>query len=131
MLCGREFKDSHSLPTRCHLQGSLAFTLNGAARWSCLIMPNGKARSPLMRPRSIHPARLASRAMSTITGWMFFGAAALGTLINIGVATTEDQPTLTYSGIGIASNYDPVSDALRDGVQRTGSIVTNRGLTAA
>lgn len=55
-----------------------------------------------------------------------FGAAALGTLINIGVATTEERPSLTFSGVGAVSSYDPVDDAIRDGVQRSASIVTNR-----
>lgn len=55
-----------------------------------------------------------------------FGAAALGTLINIGVATTEEHPSITFGGVGVTSNFDPVQDAVRDGVQRTGSIVTNR-----
>src|SRR5690606_37654359 len=55
-----------------------------------------------------------------------FGAAALGTLINIGVATTEEKPSITFGGVGITSTYDPVEDALRNGVQRTGSILTNR-----
>ncbi len=55
-----------------------------------------------------------------------FGAAALGTLINIGVATTEERPSLSFSGVGAVPNYDPVDDALRDGVQRSASVVTNR-----
>ena len=55
-----------------------------------------------------------------------FGAAALGTLINIGVATTEERPSLSFSGVGAVSSYDPVEDALRDGVQRSASVVTNR-----
>jgi len=53
-----------------------------------------------------------------------FGAAALGTLINIGVATTE-EPKLTYNGIGAISR-DPVDAAIADGVQRSASGVTNR-----
>ncbi len=52
-----------------------------------------------------------------------FGAAALGTLINVGVATTE-EPQLTYSGIG-AISPDPVDAAITDGVQRGASGVTN------
>lgn len=53
-----------------------------------------------------------------------FGAAALGTLINVGVATTED-PQITFSGIGAVSR-DPVDQAIQDGVQRSASTVTNR-----
>jgi type IV secretory pathway VirB10-like protein len=56
--------------------------------------------------------------------WDVFGAAALGTLINIGVATTE-EPQLTYGGIGTISR-DPVDAAIADGVQRSASGVTNR-----
>ena len=56
--------------------------------------------------------------------WDVFGAAALGTLINIGVATTE-EPQLTYGGIGAISR-DPVDAAIADGVQRSASGVTNR-----
>ena len=93
--------------------------------WSRLIMPNGKEIA--LDEAAVDPSGAAGIKGDVDNHWLdVFGAAALGTLINIGVATTEDQPTLTYSGIGIASNYDPVSDALRDGVQRTGSIVTNR-----
>ena len=53
-----------------------------------------------------------------------FGAAALGTLINIGVSTTE-EPQLTYGSIGSISR-DPVDAAIADGVQRSASGVTNR-----
>jgi type IV secretion system protein TrbI len=56
--------------------------------------------------------------------WDVFGAAALGTLINIGVATTE-EPQLTYNGIGAISR-NPVDGAIADGVQRSASGVTNR-----
>ncbi len=52
-----------------------------------------------------------------------FGAAALGTLINVGVATTEDPAG--YAGAGIILR-DPVDDAVADGVQRMASTVTNR-----
>ena len=48
----------------------------------------------------------------------------VGTLINIGVATTED-PQLTYGGVGIVTR-DPVDAAINDGAQRAASIVTNR-----
>ena len=53
-----------------------------------------------------------------------FGAAALGTLINVGVASTED-PQLTYGGIGVITR-DPIDDAIAEGAQRTASVVTNR-----
>jgi type IV secretory pathway VirB10-like protein len=53
-----------------------------------------------------------------------FGAATLGTLINIGVATIE-EPQLTYGGI-VTMSRDPVDAAIADGVQRSASGVTNR-----
>ena len=53
-----------------------------------------------------------------------FGAATLGTLVNVGVATTE-EPQLTYGGIGAISR-DPVDATIADGVQRSASGVTNR-----
>jgi len=53
-----------------------------------------------------------------------FGAAALGTLINIGVATTE-EPQLTYGGLGVTGR-DPVDAAIAAGVQRSASTVTSR-----
>lgn len=93
--------------------------------WSRLVMPNGEQIS--LDEAAVDPSGAAGIKGDVDNHWLdVFGAAALGTLINVGVATTEDRPTLTYSGVGIASNYDPVSEALHDGVQRTGSIVTNR-----
>jgi len=53
-----------------------------------------------------------------------FGAAPLGTLINVGVAMTE-EPQLTCGGIGPTSR-DPVDAATAAGVQRSASGVTNR-----
>jgi hypothetical protein len=44
---------------------------------------------------------------------MFSAPQRWGTLINIGVATTED-PQLTYGGVGVTSR-DPVDDALAEG----------------
>jgi len=55
-----------------------------------------------------------------------FGAVALGTLINVGVASTED-PQLTYGGIGVITR-DPVDEAIAEGAQRTASVVTNRAV---
>jgi type IV secretory pathway VirB10-like protein len=55
---------------------------------------------------------------------MFSAPQRWGTLINIGVATTED-PQLTYGGVGVTSR-DPVDDALAEGIQRGASIVSNR-----
>ncbi|MBU6336075.1 MAG: hypothetical protein KGS47_16930, partial [Chloroflexi bacterium] len=55
-----------------------------------------------------------------------FGAAALGTLINVAAATTEDQRTvgLTYGGVGVV--VDPAEEAAREGVQRAASAVSGR-----
>ena len=50
-----------------------------------------------------------------------FGAAALGTLLNVGVATSED-PRLAYGGIGLITR-DPVDAAVADGVQRSASAI--------
>lgn len=93
--------------------------------WSRLIMPNGDEIA--LDEAAVDPSGAAGVKGDVDNHWDdLFGAAALGTLINIGVATTEDNPAITFGGVGITSNYDPVQDALRDGVQRTGSIVTNR-----
>lgn len=53
-----------------------------------------------------------------------FGAATLGTLINVGVAATEN-PQLTVYGAGLVSR-DPVDQAFEEGVQRSASSVTSR-----
>jgi type IV secretion system protein VirB10 len=93
--------------------------------WSRLIMPNGDEIA--LDEAAVDPSGAAGVKGDVDNHWGdVFGAAALGTLINIGVATTEENPAITFGGVGITSNYDPVQDALRDGVQRTGSIVTNR-----
>ena len=96
-----------------------------AILWSRLIMPNGD-EIPLDEA-AVDPSGAAGVKGDVDNHWgEVFGAAALGTLINIGVAATEDQPGITFGGVGVASNYDPVQDALRDGVQRGAAIVTNR-----
>jgi len=94
-----------------------------AIQWSRLIMPDGAERA-------LDEAAVSSSGAAGISGdvdshWGdVFGAAALGTLINVGVATTED-PQITFSGISPVSR-DPVDQAIQDGVQRTASTVTNR-----
>lgn len=96
-----------------------------AILWSHLIMPNGDEIA--LDEAAVDPSGAAGVKGDVDNHWgEVFGAAALGTLINIGVATTEESPAITFGGIGNVSTYDPVRDALRDGVQRTGSIVTNR-----
>lgn len=91
--------------------------------WSRLIMPNGDEVA--LDEAAVDPSGAAGVSGQVDNHWGdVFGAAVLGTLINIGVATTED-PQLTYGGVGIVSR-DPVDAAVADGVQRTASTVTNR-----
>jgi type IV secretory pathway VirB10-like protein len=91
--------------------------------WSRLIMPNGDEVA--LDEIGADPSGAAGvRGEVDDHWWGVFGAAALGTLINIGVATTE-EPQLTYGGIGAVSR-DPVDAAIADGIQRTASGVTSR-----
>lgn len=91
--------------------------------WSRLIMPNGD--EVMLDEVGADPSGAAGVRGEVDNHWSdVFGAAALGTLINIGVATTE-EPQLTYGGIGAISR-DPVDAAIADGVQRSASGVTNR-----
>jgi type IV secretory pathway VirB10-like protein len=94
-----------------------------AISWSRLIMPDGD--EVVLDEVAADPSGAAGVTGEVDDHWGdVFGAAALGTLINIGVATTE-QPQLTYGGIG-AITRDPVDAAIADGVQRSVSGVTNR-----
>jgi type IV secretory pathway VirB10-like protein len=94
-----------------------------AITWSRLIMPNGDEVA--LDEAAVDPSGAAGVKGQVDNHWGdVFGAAALGTLINIGVATTED-PQLTYGGIG-AVTRDPVDAAIADGVQRSASTITNR-----
>lgn len=91
--------------------------------WQRLIMPDGTERT--LGEMAVSPNGAAGVKGDVDNHWGdVFGAAALGTLINIGVATTED-PQITFSGIGGVSR-DPVDQAIQDGVQRSASTVTNR-----
>ena len=88
-------------------------------------MPNGDEIA--LDEAAVDPSGAAGIKGDVDNHWgEVFGAAALGTLINIGVATAEERPSLSFSGVGAVSNYDPVEDAFRDGVQRSASVVTNR-----
>lgn len=90
--------------------------------WSRLIMPDG--HEVALPEAALDPAGAAGVGGEVDNHWSdVFGAAALGTLINIGVATTEDP--VAYGGTGLVVR-DPVDDALSDGVQRMASNVTNR-----
>jgi type IV secretory pathway VirB10-like protein len=91
--------------------------------WSRLIMPNGD--EAMLDEVGADPSGAAGVKGDVDNHWGdVFGAALLGTLINVGVATTE-EPKLTYGGIG-AMSRDPVDAAIADGVQRSASSVTNR-----
>jgi type IV secretion system protein VirB10 len=91
--------------------------------WSRLIMPDGDEVT--LDEVAADPSGAAGVRGDVDNHWAdVFGAAALGTLINVGVATTE-EPQLTYGGIGAISR-DPVDAAIADGVQRSASGVTNR-----
>lgn len=91
--------------------------------WQRLIMPDGAERA--LDELAVSPNGAAGVSGEVDNRWGdVFGAAALGTLINVGVATTED-PQITFSGIGAISR-DPVDQAIQDGVQRSASTVTNR-----
>lgn len=91
--------------------------------WSRLIMPNGDEIA--LNEAAVDPSGAAGVSGQVDNHWGdVFGAAVLGTLINVGVAATE-EPQLTYGGIGVVSR-DPVDAAINDGVQRTASTVTNR-----
>ena len=91
--------------------------------WSRLIMPNGD--EIVLDEVAADPSGAAGVKGEVDNHWGdVFGSATLGTLINIGVATTE-EPQLTYGGIGAISR-DPVDAAIADGVQRSASGVTNR-----
>lgn len=93
--------------------------------WSRLIMPDGEEIA--LDEAAVDPSGAAGVKGKVDNHWgEVFGAAALGTIINIGVAATEDNPAVTFGGVGVVSNYDPVQDALRDGVQRSAAAVTNR-----
>jgi len=91
--------------------------------WSRVIMPNGNEVA--LDEVGADPSGAAGVKGEVDNHWGdVFGAAALGTLINIGVATTE-EPQLTYGGIGVISR-DTVDGAIADGVQRSASGLTNR-----
>jgi type IV secretion system protein VirB10 len=94
-----------------------------AILWSRLVMPDGDEIR--LDEAAASPSGVADVAGKVDNHWgEVFGAAALGTLISIGVATTE-EPQLTYGGIG-AQTRDPVDAALAEGVQQGASSMTSR-----
>ena len=96
-----------------------------AITWSRLVMPDG-------RQIVLDELAMDGAGSSGVTGRVdnhwgeVFGAAALGTLINIAAATTENQRTvgITYGGVGAV--VDPAEEAAREGVQRAASAVSGR-----
>jgi type IV secretion system protein VirB10 len=96
-----------------------------AVTWSRLVMPDGKEIN-LDLP-SLDPAGSSGVSGKVDNHWAeVFGAAALGTLINIGVAATEQQPSIGVGRIGVITNEDPSEAAVRQGIERTASAVTSR-----
>lgn len=98
-----------------------------AILWSRLILPSGQEIK--LDEVALDPAGAAGAPGQVDNHWSeVFGAAALGSLINVGVATTEDRPSLGVSlgGVGFASNEDPTDAAIREGVQRSASQVSSR-----
>lgn len=94
-----------------------------AIAWTRLILPDGTERA--LDEIAVAPDGAAGVGGETDSHWGdVFGAAVLGTLINVGVATTED-PQLSFSGIGAVSR-DPVDAAIAEGVQRSASTLSNR-----
>lgn len=93
--------------------------------WSRLIMPDGDEIA--LDEVATDPAGAAGISGDVDNHWSdVFGAAALGTLINVGAASADDRPTITFGGIGVSQGYNPVRDAVRDGVQSTAATVSNR-----
>ena len=95
--------------------------------WSRLIMPDGS--QIVLNEIAVDPSGAAGIPGRVDDHWdEAFGAAILGTLINMGAAATEDHDRvgLTYNGLGALSGDDLVEDAARRGVTRTASALSNR-----
>lgn len=98
-----------------------------AVTWSRLVMPDG--REIVLDEISVDGTGASGIAGAVDNHWgEVFGAAALGTLINVAAATTEDRTSigLTYGGVDVYAADDPAADAAREGVQRAASAVTGR-----
>lgn len=96
-----------------------------AITWSRLVMPDG--RQIVLDELAVDGAGSSGVSGNVDNHWgEVFGAAALGTLINVAAAATEDQRTvgITYGGVGII--VDPEEEAAREGVQRAASAVSGR-----
>ena len=96
-----------------------------AITWSRLVMPDG--RQIVLDELAVDGAGSSGVSGNVDNHWGdVFGAAALGTLINVAAAATEDQRTvgITYGGVGVV--VDPAEEAAREGVQRAASAVSGR-----
>ncbi len=96
-----------------------------AITWSRLVMPDG--RQIVLDELAVDGAGTSGVAGAVDNHWgEVFGAAALGTLINVASAATEDQRTigLTYGGVGVV--VDPAEEAAREGIQRAASAISGR-----
>ncbi len=124
------------IPQGARLIGAYrAATAHGQRRitiiWSRLVMPDG--RQIVLDEAAVDAAGDAAGAAG-VTGdidnhWgEVFGAAALGTLINVGAAATEGRNSIsvTSGGFGVNSGDDPAEEAAREGVQRAASAVSGR-----
>jgi type IV secretion system protein VirB10 len=95
--------------------------------WSRLIMPDG--RQLVLDEAAVDAAGAAGVNGDVDNHWgEVFGAAALGTLINVGAAATEDRNSIGLSsgGFGVVAGEDPAEEAAREGVQRAASAVSGR-----
>lgn len=104
--------------------------------WSRLVMPDGA--QIVLNETALDPSGAAGVPGRVDDHWdEAFGAAILGTLINMGAAATEDRKSvgLTYDGLGITSGEDPVVESARRGLTRTTSALSgriiDRGLSVA
>jgi type IV secretion system protein VirB10 len=96
-----------------------------AVTWSRLVMPDG--RQIVLDEIAVDGAGSSGATGNVDNHWGdVFGAAALGTLINVAAAATQDQRTigLTYGGVGVV--VDPAEEAAREGVQRAAGAVSSR-----
>ena len=98
-----------------------------AVTWSRVVMPDG--RQIVLDEIAVDGAGASGVTGRVDNQWgEVFGAAALGTLINVAAATTEDRTSigLTYGDVGVYAGADLAADATREGVQRAANAVSGR-----
>lgn len=96
-----------------------------AITWSRLVMPDG--RQIVLDELAVDGAGSSGVTGDVDNYWGdVFAAAALGTLINVAAAATEDRRSvgLTFGGVGVV--VGPAEEAAREGVQRAASAVSGR-----